>query len=474
LTSPLDRPLATRGSPAPLRHVAVRLGAVVLAMGALAFLVSRIDFTHDMHRMHVRVLTGERGGRYYGIGGALADRAAKQRGVVENESSFGSTENLRRLAAAGRTCEADFALVQDGSASTDGATSGGDGPSLRLIGRLPRTESVLFLGKEADHLHEFAELRGLRIGVGPRESGTDRLGRQLFALPEFASLGVTLSNHPIEEQLAMAGAGDLDLALLVVDADAPLVVDWIGHRGLQIASFTHAESVSRRLSQLKTGRIPAGFYDAVENRPPADKVVMKVETLVLENGCASRAAAMDFIGLLAKEFPELVRYNKDTPNTSGITLSSSAADFYANDGPQLADEYAPWLVNVMPPANWAYIVMGVSLLFNAMGFGHRFRLWRIDAARVKLEDELGGLFPPSTTLGDIQRTTPGSEFTKPETVAAIERIVGELGELARRSRRYSLSALVPMGQEMAYRYQEGVIYETLAVLRDFKRRCEAP
>jgi hypothetical protein len=33
--------------------------------------------------------------------------------------------------------------------------------------------------------------------------------------------------------------------------------------------------------------------------------------------------------------------------------------------------------------------------------------------------------------------------------------------------------LVPMGQEMAYRYQEGVIYETLAVLRDFRRRAQA-
>jgi hypothetical protein len=30
-----------------------------------------------------------------------------------------------------------------------------------------------------------------------------------------------------------------------------------------------------------------------------------------------------------------------------------------------------------------------------------------------------------------------------------------------------------MGQEMAYRYQEGVILETLAVVRDLSRRCEA-
>ena len=32
--------------------------------------------------------------------------------------------------------------------------------------------------------------------------------------------------------------------------------------------------------------------------------------------------------------------------------------------------------------------------------------------------------------------------------------------------------LVPMGQEMAYRYQEGVILKTIATLRGFVQRCE--
>ena len=51
-------------------------------------------------------------------------------------------------------------------------------------------------------------------------------------------------------------------------------------------------------------------------------------------------------------------------------------------------------------------------------------------------------------------------------IVATSRDVG-----ATRSRKQSLSVLVPMGQEMAYRYQEGVIYETIAVLRDFLRRA---
>ena len=79
----------------------------------------------------------------------------------------------------------------------------------------------------------------------------------------------------------------------------------------------------------------------------------------------------------------------------------------------------------------------------------------------------------TTTLGDIQRTGPDKAKTTPETLEAIEQLIRGLEELAARSRRQSLSMLVPMGQEMAYRYQEGVIYETIAVLRDFLVRCRA-
>src|SRR5260370_37595409 len=116
-----------------------------------------------------------------------------------------------------------------------------------------------------------------------------------------------------------------------------------------------------------------------------------------------------------------------------MPMSKTARECFNPGGPAIADECLPWLVDVMPPANWAYVVMGVSLLFNAMGAGHRFRLWRIDAARVKLEGELSRFFPPSTTLGDIQRTGPDPERARPEALEGIEHVVHELDALATQS-----------------------------------------
>ena len=52
-------------------------------------------------------------------------------------------------------------------------------------------------------------------------------------------------------------------------------------------------------------------------------------------------------------------------------------------------------------AQMIFVMLGISILFNVMGVANRFILWRIDAARVRAEHEIGLCFGPATTLGDI-------------------------------------------------------------------------
>lgn len=465
----LDRPLA-----GPRRDVKARgsiLRKLALVFGilfAVGFIVSRLDFSRSYGSLkNTGFASGSKEGNYAAIVDELAKIAVKGNGSLRNVESAGSMDNVAKLvAASGGSCEVMFGLAQDGS---DWANH----PKLELIARLPKAESVFFLGLEADKMTELSHLAGKKIGVGPAGSGAERLAKQLFELPELRSLRVELVNHTLAEQLAAAKKGELDLALLVIDEDAPLVVTSVREMGLQIAGFAHIDVISRRLPHFRTGRIGAGQFEAVKVLPPQDKRVLRVETVVVGNHCASRSATIDMLNVLSRRFPDLVRHNKDTPNTTGLEMSATAKGYYEHGGPELADEYVPWLVDVMPPANWAYIVMGVSVLFNAMGAGHRFRLWRIDDARVKLEHELGNVFGASVTLGDISRTQPTGKLTAPEVKEAVHALIIELETLAARSRKQSLSVLVPMGQEMAYRYQEEIIYQTMAVLRDFLRRTEA-
>ncbi len=469
----LQRPLGARSArPVPVRGALVKVAAVLGAVLLLAALVSRIDLTHDLSRLHVSVLSGDPQGNYHAVVARMAQLAAERRGSVTEVPSAGSVENVRRLQASSRTCDVQFALVQEGTEPA--ADDAGKAGSLAVYGRFARREAVLFLGRDADRVRDFAELRGQRVGIGPAGSGTEQIARRIFELPDLARAGAVLSTHPLEEQVAMLADGQLDLGVFVMQDDAPLVLDAVVHRGLQIASFAHLPGLAKRL-RLRTGHVDAGVYDAVRVLPPVDKDVLRVETLLVGNGCAGRTQAADLLTVVAREFPDFVRHNKDTENTTSLPTAAVAQEFFEAGGPQLADLYVPWLVDVMPPANWAYVVMGVSILFNAMGAGHRFRLWRIDAARVRLEERLVGLFHEPVTLGDIQAmpATGDARCRDAAVVGGVRGLVAEFEALATRSRRQSLSVLVPMGQEMAYRYQEGVIYETLAVLRAFLRGADA-
>jgi TRAP-type uncharacterized transport system substrate-binding protein len=450
-------------------NVAKKLALVLAVFALLALIVSRIDLTRDMHRLQTGMLGGSKAAAYDVIVEDLSARAKARRGRLDAIESAGSGENVQRLLASrGGSCDVGFALVQDGS---DYGPSGAK--KLELLGRLPKAESVFFLGRDADKRTELASLAGARIGIGPEGSGIARLAEQIFALEDLVGLGVVLSHHPIPEQLAMAERGELDLAVLVIDEDAPLLSSAVKSGRLQIAGLAHLDIVARRIPRLRTGRIGAGQYDGIRVLPAEDKRVLRVDTLVVGNGCESRSATIDLLALLSERFPDFIRNNKDTPNATGLELASASKSFFERGGPEIADEYVPWLVDFMPPANWAYIVMGVSILFNAMNAGHRFRLWRIDDARVKLEAELSTLFGAGATLGDIQRTKVAGKLLDPDVRARLEGLIQRFEALGSRSRRQSLSILVPMGQEMAYRYQEGVIYETLAVLRGFVVRLDA-
>jgi hypothetical protein len=133
-------------------------------------------------------------------------------------------------------------------------------------------------------------------------------------------------------------------------------------------------------------------------------------------------------------------------------------------------KYAPWAVDIMPMPTWIQLGVAFSVLFSGMALWHRFRLWRIDANRVKLEREIAMLFEPGATLDSIVEVTPGAHQLAPETRAQLDELMLNLSALLEKSRQQSMSVLVPMGEEMNYRYQETMMADLLRALRVYKGR----
>src|SRR5208337_2339906 len=97
-----------------------------------------------------------------------------------------------------------------------------------------------------------------------------------------------------------------------------------------------------------------------------------------------------FLKLLSDEFPAFVRSNPPPAARSqdAAPLADEAREFFANGQPALPDRYFPRLVNLMSPAYWIYLAMGITILLNASDIYSRFGLWRIDSSRVALESRL--------------------------------------------------------------------------------------
>jgi TRAP-type uncharacterized transport system substrate-binding protein len=431
----------------------IRLSLLVAAAVAVVALASLFGIARDYAYLHASLLTGTPMGNYHALGDKLAERARRGHGTLDVVATAGSVDNIQRLAD-NKRCATMFAFVQAGTPVPDGA-------QLEVLGRLPEPETLLLFGKRGRTFPTFAELRGASIGIGPEGSGTAYLMRQLFEDPDLKNLGVRLSTHEFAEEAELVAQGQLDLAAVVMAEDAEFLQDAVRTYDLEIASPRELEGLIKRHSWLDTGHIPAGRYDLERPSPSAERLVARVDTLVVTDGCARRAERVALLTLLSAQLPGFLRSNppKSADTIAGLALAPEARQFFLSGEPEIADRYFPWLVNLMSPVYWVYLVMAVTILFNAMRGFSRFRLWRIDAAREKLKVQVDNMIGP--TAGRTPTAATKEKATISNVGATLERVTAQLVELRARCRRYTGSMVTPMGDEMFYRYQESLINELL-------------
>jgi TRAP-type uncharacterized transport system substrate-binding protein len=459
----LPIPPADRSGPVAWRGKGLmRILLLLIAGAGIAAVAAAFGIARDFGYLRASILTGSVGGYYHALATRLAERAAREHGRLTVVATAGSVENVNRLARGAQACAEKFALIQDGTPVAPEA-------GLELLGRLPAPESLFLLGRQNNAFHAFADLRGKSIGIGPEGSGSAYLMRQLFEGPDLRELDVHLSNHQLTEQARRVAQGELDLAALVMQENAELIRDMIGQNGLDIVAPLDLEGVIARYPGLSLGTIPAGRYDVVRPIPPVDKQITHLATLVVASPCAKRADRVVLLMLLAAELPGFVRANPPSATNPAtmMPLALEAHQFFLSGEPELADRYFPWLVNLMSPAYWVYLIMAVTILFNAMKAFSRFRLWRIDAARAKLETALKALVEPGLTHAQMRNAATERAIVTTEQRADAKAILDRLGELRARCERQTSSFATPMGDEMFYRYQQFLIDEartTLATL----------
>jgi hypothetical protein len=303
--------------------------------------------------------------------------------------------------------------------------------------------------------------------------------QELMENSDLSDLGLKPSNHDLEQQAQLVRDGQLDLAAFVMNENAEMVRTLVNKYDLEIVAPADMEGLVSRHKWLRLGRIPAGYYDIAKPVPATDRLVAQIDTLVMTNSCVHRAERVAFLMLLSEEFPSFVHVNPppSAKSQDSAPLADEAREFFTSGEPEIADKYFPWLVNLMSPAYWIYLVMGATVLLNASDVYSRFRLWRIDANRGLLEERLKKLAYPGLseeqitarshtgiTREQIKALPPGTVLQTPKDREAAESLRKEFDALRQRCVDQLGSYVTPMGSEMYYRYQEWLIDEARAAL----------
>jgi len=445
-----------------LARAALLLGAAAIIAG----LAAEFGIARDFGYLHASILSGSPDGYYHALATRLADRASRGHGTLTVVPTAGSIENVSRLTSKSGRCGEMFGLIQDGTPVPADA-------GIELLGQLPERESLILLARSNNTFRSFADLRGASIGIGPEGSGTAYLMRQLFAVSDLQQLKVRFSYHELPDQAALVAQGKLDLAAYVMEEDAKVLHDILRGTDLDIVAPAGLQGLIARYPWLSLGTIAAGRFDLTRPTPASDRQAARLATLVVAGPCARRADPVAMLVLLSAELPGFVRSNppRAASPATAAPLAAAARQFFVRGEPSLADQYFPWLVNLLSPAYWIYLVMAVTVLFNGMSVFSRFRLWRIDAAREKLETALKEFADAGLTHAQIRAATTVRPIDAPERRTAAQALLQRLMELRARCRRYTGSFATPMGDEMYYRYQQSLIDESIDTLGALLRRA---
>lgn len=420
-----------------------------------------IDFVPGLTGLNVRIYSGMHGGGYNATVDKIAVIAGKKKGKIANFPTQGSLENLKLLSESSDTNA--FAMAQNGLPIPEG---------LELVTRLSKSETVFFLGRNAGSIKTLAGLRGKHIGIGPEGSGAAHFARKFHATMHMDSLHVTLTNHSLDEQMRLLKNGGLDLAVLIFSENAEIIEHAILRDGLQFATFRQGESFAKRLPFLRTSSIREGYFDPIRNIPDTDKPVLKLDTMVLCKKGTRRSQIIGLLSAIQELQPDLVIFNNTVPNLTGVAYTQAAKDYFANQGPEVYDRYAPRLMDFMPLGNLVQILMAISVFFNLLNVANRFLLWRLDANRVDIESGVHALFGRPITAEEISLAALQPGHATDSVRAALDMLIDRLSRLGAKCRKQSLSLLVPMGKEQAYRYQEEIINRMLSAMKAYRQRMD--
>ena len=310
-------------------------------------------------------------------GGSFVVFAERYRQVLARDGirvkllpSSGMVENLRLLSDESQEIDASF--VQGAIGKGEIATN------LMSLGSLTYTPLwVFYRGDET--LDDLSQLRGKRIGIGPKGSGIQKLSLNLLRTANAADPPTVLYEYPYNASMEAILAGRTDAVMALGSADSQMVMTLLHANGIKLMNFSQAEAYTRHFPALSHVILPRGVLSLPKRFPPSDiHLLSPTANLIVRK---SLHPALIYLLLKASmeihsgagwvhkagEFPSL--------NKQDYPVSEQAERFYKSGG-SLLYHYRPfWAATFIDRMILVLIPLGI-LLFPVIGIMPRIYTWR--------------------------------------------------------------------------------------------------
>ena len=147
--------------------------------------------------------------------------------------------------------------------------------NVEALGSLILEPLFIFYRKDLE-LNSLADFKGLKIGIGPENSGTRLLAETILNLYGVDSKNTTFIDQTHSIHFDMMEKGELDVGFFLLPANNQFVFKLGTNPSLKIFSLKNSKAISRRFDYLYPEIVQAGGFDLRNNTPNEDIQVVSL------------------------------------------------------------------------------------------------------------------------------------------------------------------------------------------------------
>ncbi len=349
-------PRVIRDTLVSVREMLITGGPFIVLTAAL--LAGAYYFLKPTPPKRVVLATGPEQGAYVAFGKRYQEELKRFGIEVVLRPTAGSRENLRLLQDPKQ--DVQIAFVQGGAGETPATTDEGAQEKLPVMSLGSVFYEPLWLFYRADAakkirrdglLTEFTQLRGLRVNVGARGSGSPGIVNRMLLANQMERTDIKRDNLDLTPAVVALLSGKLDAMAMVSAPESPLVQMLLQTPGIRLLEFDQAEAYARRYRYLNPVMLPRGVVDLPRNVPTHDLDMVATTCSLVAREDLHPALAQLFVQAAARIHSSGGWISKTgqfpTQSNTEFPLARDAERYYRN-GPPALQRYLPfWLANLV-------------------------------------------------------------------------------------------------------------------------------